>query len=116
MFAFAQLRAEMSENDAGEGRGWPEINKNLNLGTHQKSHILRLVPGISEERLIISISSGQDFECSNTVILDRGHNFIKKFANSTKINLVPHILVISETHTRRGTWVEEKEESASHHL
>ena len=36
MFAFAQLRAEMTENDAGEARRLPEIMKNCNLGNTGK--------------------------------------------------------------------------------
>ncbi len=33
IFAFAQLRAEMSQNAAGEARRAPEIIKNQNFGT-----------------------------------------------------------------------------------
>ena len=41
LFAFAQLRAEMAENDAREARGSPEITKNLNFGTPENSTFIK---------------------------------------------------------------------------
>ena len=61
IFAFAQLRAEVSENDAGEARRASEFIKNLNSGKHRKSHVLHLATVILIETVRSNIRSGKDF-------------------------------------------------------
>ena len=115
VFAFAQLRAEMSENDAGEAR--------------RSSEIIRIC--YSHDFLISSFCGV--FKCFGWYVFDqcpaqgscqRHRNNAIEFSFERLFSKVRPLKMICWKKcrnsmlipARRATWIGEKEESASHHL
>ena len=115
IICFALLRAEMCENDAGEGRRWPQIIRNLIFRTPWKptfyncSHTSR--HHLSAFRLY-TFTSNYDLSGQNPSWIDLyqdWHQFDTWSVNITR-NVKTSVFALRDPRTS------EKEESASHHV